>query len=194
MGEHPWPASEVHKSIPALCLFLDGGVKKAKPSLSLSQLFRKRSSWLLLNPPVSPPGRHDDAVLTLSLRADREASPQPAVMSREGWLVCGESAGRWTPAVTPGTGWEGWYLPLGRGLLTVPCILMVPPSWHEVAVFSSHFSALDILDITFTFPKLLFFFLVDISAVCYEWFILRTVDVALITWTLVCLTCGSTSK
>lgn len=98
-------ATEVHKSIPALCVLLDRDIKKAKQlfSLSVPWLFRKIPSRLLLNPLVRPPGRHDGCTPHLV----PESRPGGAFAARENQLVHIESPGRWRLVMAPGTGWGG---------------------------------------------------------------------------------------
>lgn len=86
--------TEVHKSIPALCLRLDGGIKMAKPSfsLSLSRLFRKMPSCLLLNPLVRPPGRRDGCIPHL-VTESRPGGAFAAGCDVRGKQICA----RWKP-------------------------------------------------------------------------------------------------
>lgn len=166
----------MHKSIPALCLLLDGGIKKAKPSfsLSLSRTFRNISSQLLLNPLVRPPGRCSGCVPRPVMKAEMELAPsQPAVIHGLVTDPC-----LWK-ALETGDGPRGRVgrdavCPFG-GQFTVPPTLTVPPSRHQVAVFCFH-SAVELLDITFPFRELLFFFpsgrlrsMVMSGSFCVQW-------------------------
>lgn len=93
-----------------------------------------------------------------------------------------------------GQGGEGCRLPLWGTQFTVPPTQTVPPSRHQVAVFCFH-SAVEMIDIAFPFPELLFLFpRWTFPQHGYERFVLCTVEVVLSTWTSACLICEATSQ
>lgn len=139
-GEHK-AAMEAHKSMPALCLRLEWRVKTMKPSFchSLSRLYRKTSSRLLLNSLVRAPGRCDGCTPHL-VTESRETAPASRCGAR-GNPDCAP----WKPGA-----------PEGRERGPLPLHPHGSSSCHEVAVFRFH-SSRALLDITFVVPRLFFF-------------------------------------